>query len=427
MDGELYMSDVVRRLKALPPNTEFKTFRFELKSVDEEQGIIKGYLSTFGNVDSQDDCVIKGAFKKTIADAKARMAKGRKYLWPILWMHDPEQPLGGYIDAEEDDHGLLVTAQLDISTNTFGIPKNPQAVLVFSGFKTGYIDEQSMGYNAIAKEYVGRVRNLKECRIVEGSAVTMNFAANDQAITPASGVKTGSQEKEKSMQQTKDFNDHYREQRISDWIGSDFYNLIAALRQSSIDIFSIGDTPEPDAVNTVLNDGEANKVGFITAYKNWIQMGIDLDVSNYLNEQSQSDNVLYQLMTRSTPYMDAKAGRAISQENAAKLGAMMEQCKDMATKHAAMMEQHKAMMLQHKSMMEQANSVADDLSNVIGRQAYADNDDAGQQAGNDEQGGGSKSRRGPDTAPPSRDEQEPSFEGQLAAELAARVQRKKVA
>ncbi len=299
--------------------------------------------------------------------------------------------------------------------------------MVFSGYKMGYIDEFSMGYQALQYDHTKidnhMVRDLKECCLWEGSAVTSLQAINPEA--EVTQVKTASKELS-LMKEKKDFNDHYREQRISDWIGSDFYNLISALRQSSIDIFNIGDTPEPDAVNTVLNDGQANKIGFISAYKMWVQEGIDLDVSNYLNEQSQSDHVLYQLMTRNISYMDTKAGRAISQENAEKLGAMADQCKDMVAKHGAMMEQHKAMMLQHKSMMEQAQNVADDLSNVIGRPAYADGDDAGQQAAANDEQGGSKSRRGPDTAPPPRDEQ-PSFEEQLAAELAARVQRRSAA
>lgn len=174
----------------LPPKTEFKTLPFEVKSIDEDQGIITGYLSTFGNVDSGNDRVLKGAFKKTILEAKSRMENGRRYLWPCLWMHSPEHPIGGYIDAVEDDHGLLTTLQLDISTNAQGIPHNPLAVMVFSGYKSGYVSEQSMGYNAIQKDYESGVRNLKECRIVEGSAVTYNFAMNPEAIVEATGVKS---------------------------------------------------------------------------------------------------------------------------------------------------------------------------------------------------------------------------------------------
>jgi HK97 family phage prohead protease len=169
---------------------EYKSFRFRVKSVDEDQGRITGYLSTFGNVDLQKDRVVAGAFKKTLTEAYARKANGRAYLFAILWMHDPEQPIGGFIEAQEDSEGLLVTAQLDISTNAAGFPNNPIATMVFSGFKAGYIDEMSMGYLAIQKEYEAGVRNLKEVALLEGSAITMLMAANPEALVPASGVKS---------------------------------------------------------------------------------------------------------------------------------------------------------------------------------------------------------------------------------------------
>lgn len=169
---------------------EYKTFRFEVKSVDESEGTITGYLSTFGNVDLGNDRVLPGAFKKTIAEAYSRKKTGRKFLMPLLWMHDPEQPIGGFTDASEDAQGLLCTAQLDISVNSAGIPNNPIATRIFSGFKMGYIDELSIGYIAIQKSYDKQgIRDLKECALIEGSSVTMNFAMNPDALVPASGVK----------------------------------------------------------------------------------------------------------------------------------------------------------------------------------------------------------------------------------------------
>ncbi|OLD63444.1 MAG: hypothetical protein AUF65_02270 [Chloroflexi bacterium 13_1_20CM_50_12] len=173
----------------LPRTVEFKTFHFELKSVDEDRGIVTGYLSTFDNVDEQNDRVSRGAFKKTIQEAKTRKAGGRRFLYPMLWMHDPNEPIGGVDDAVEDEHGLLITARLDISTNAQGIPNNQKATMVFSGFKSGYVDELSMGYHPIQKAYENGVRNLKECRLIESSAVTMLFAANPEALVSSSGVK----------------------------------------------------------------------------------------------------------------------------------------------------------------------------------------------------------------------------------------------
>jgi HK97 family phage prohead protease len=109
-------------------------------------------------------------------------------IWPMLWFHNPEEPIGKVIDAQEDEKGLLITAQLDISMtgNEFN---NPKAAMVFSGFKSSYISEFSMGYIAIQKDYDKQgVRNLKECAIVEASACTALFAANPESIV--TGVKS---------------------------------------------------------------------------------------------------------------------------------------------------------------------------------------------------------------------------------------------
>jgi HK97 family phage prohead protease len=169
---------------------ETKNFPFQLKSINEDEGTVTGHLSTFGNVDLQKDRVLPGAFKKTLADGYRRKQNGRKFLMPDLWMHDPNQPTGGTIEAQEDIEGLLVTMQYDITVNAAGFPNNPIATMVFSGHKMGYIDELSMGYVAIQKEFDGGVRNLKEVQLIECSAVTMLFAANPEALVPASGVKS---------------------------------------------------------------------------------------------------------------------------------------------------------------------------------------------------------------------------------------------
>jgi phage head maturation protease len=49
---------------------EYLICPFEVKADASNAGIITGYGSTFGNVDSYGDTVAKGAFKKTISDAK---------------------------------------------------------------------------------------------------------------------------------------------------------------------------------------------------------------------------------------------------------------------------------------------------------------------------------------------------------------------
>jgi HK97 family phage prohead protease len=303
--------------QALGPGLEWKV-------VDADQGIIKGYLAVFNNIDSYKDRIRPGAFKKTIADAIQRKdTRGKKYLWPLLWMHDPEKPIGGFIDATEDKIGLLVTAQLDISG------MNPLALSVFSGFKAGYIDELSIGYKALQKSYDGDgVRDLLEIQNFEGSAVTMNFAANE--LAQVTSVKTQG----KKRMDRKDFNDHYRQQCIQDWMYGDFQNLVQALQASIMDIFAIGDEPQADVVNTILNgagDGAAdtgNTIGFIDALKMYVQKGIALNVSNYMQQNGGNG---YGYMFRPGD-LSSKTGAVVSQQNSQRLQGhinTIEQVKDM--------------------------------------------------------------------------------------------------
>ncbi|BCL83181.1 hypothetical protein ccbrp13_56460 [Ktedonobacteria bacterium brp13] len=252
---------------------EYKTFSFQLKSFNEDEGTITGYLSTFGNVDLQKDRVVRGAFKKTIQEAYSRKQNGRKYLFAMLWMHDPEQPIGGFTEAEETPEGLLVTAELDISTNAAGIPNNPKATMVFSGFKCGYVDEMSMGYLPIQKEFEGGIRNLKECALLEGSGVTMLFAANPEALVPASGVKNMAG----TQPQRKDFNDVHQAGKASDCL-EDWGDLLNDLTQAMFQIFGMSDSPEPDMADCLKQFGDA-----LTS--EWLPKAIESDLGQYLNDR----------------------------------------------------------------------------------------------------------------------------------------------
>lgn len=146
----------------------------ELKTVDGERGIFEGYLSVFGNIDSYKDIVEPGAFSKTINDARG---KGGKYLFPLLWQHDPRDPIGGFLEMREDAKGLYVQAQLDLST------QNGQRA--YSGLNMGYLDGLSIGYDTIKHKFVGEIRHLQEVRMWEGSVVT--FPANND--TRVSNIK----------------------------------------------------------------------------------------------------------------------------------------------------------------------------------------------------------------------------------------------
>ena len=134
----------------------------ELIDADEKAGIIKGYGSYFGNKDSDNDVIMKGAYKKTIAENGDRV----KY----LYQHDMNQPIGKMVELYEDEKGLVFTAE---------IAKTQLGMDVVELMKTGVITENSVGIMPIQKQNKENYREITEVKLYEVSAVTL--AANDQA------------------------------------------------------------------------------------------------------------------------------------------------------------------------------------------------------------------------------------------------------
>jgi Escherichia/Staphylococcus phage prohead protease len=147
-------------------NKKTRVVPFDIKAVSET-GVFEGYASTFGNKDLDNDVIVKGAFKKTIA-----LKKGK---WPILWQHNSDVPAGANISAEEDDHGLKVNGQLFLNMTSgkeaYEWVKGALAAELPVGL--------SIGYRVVEKAVENGVRLLKEIALVEYSIVT--FPANELA------------------------------------------------------------------------------------------------------------------------------------------------------------------------------------------------------------------------------------------------------
>jgi|TARA_R100000149_G_C5875529_1_gene139333 HK97 family phage prohead protease len=135
-----------------------------IADIDEKAGIVKGYGSIFGNKDSDDDIIEKGAYRKTLQENGKRI----KY----IYQHDITKPLGVMKELFEDDKGLAFTAE---------VPKTQLGKDVLELMKFGVIEENSVGIMPIVKEYDDQkqVRYLKEVKLYEVSAVTL--AANNEA------------------------------------------------------------------------------------------------------------------------------------------------------------------------------------------------------------------------------------------------------
>jgi HK97 family phage prohead protease len=357
---------------------EYKTVAFLVKSVDQDLGIVTGLASPVQNVDLQKDQVEPGAYKKTLAEAQSRMTSGRRFMYATLWMHDPMQPTGGVVSGQETSEGLLVTMQYDISVNAAGIPNNPTATMVFSGFKVGYIDELSIGYICIQRDYDKQgVRHLKEIQLIEISGVTMLFAANPEALVPASGVKTmadktpSNDSKEKPAR--KDFNDLFQAAQASDCL-EDWGDLINTLTQAMMQIFCMGDSPQPDMAACLEQFG--------TAVNAWLEKAVECNLAGYISDSYGNANapyVPYSLRVGSD-YMarhdlpSGKVGATISNATQGKLEAHQTEMK-------TMLEAHESMVAESCKALQQKVSDLTQLWQGEGQgPAYADDKDSNEKS-----------------------------------------------
>ena len=135
----------------------------QISDIDENLGIVKGYGSVFGNKDSDNDIIEKGAYRRTIKNNGSRV----KY----LYQHDITKPIGKMKELYEDEKGLVFVAE---------VPKTTFGNEVLERMKYGVIDENSVGIMPVKKDYdEDGIRVIKEAKLYEISAVTI--AANDEA------------------------------------------------------------------------------------------------------------------------------------------------------------------------------------------------------------------------------------------------------
>lgn len=148
---------------------ETKSLALELKA--DGEGVIEGYGSIFGNVDSYGDKIEAGAFAKSIKRRKPKM----------LWQHRMDEPIGAWDEIEEDGKGLRMKGRLAMKT-----ARGSEA---FELVRMGALDGLSIGYRTIKDAMDGNTRLLKEIDLWEVSMVTM--PANERArITGAKSIET---------------------------------------------------------------------------------------------------------------------------------------------------------------------------------------------------------------------------------------------
>jgi uncharacterized protein len=137
-----------------------------IKDVDTKTGTVTGYFSIFGNVDSDGDMIMPGAFKATLNTAYKRVKH--------LNQHRSYEPLSGVkngnLVVSEDARGLFFESK--ISQTSYGKD-------VIQLYNDGVLDEHSIGYEVVKQQKAKGYNELLELRLWEGSTVT--WGANEMA------------------------------------------------------------------------------------------------------------------------------------------------------------------------------------------------------------------------------------------------------
>jgi HK97 family phage prohead protease len=130
----------------------------------EADGTVEGYASLFGEIDQARDMVMRGAFRDTLAQRGIRRI-------PMLFQHDPSEPVGIWLELREDAHGLYARGRL--------IPDVTRGRELIALIRQGAIDGLSIGFRTLKGRIdpKTRVRKLDAVELWEISIVTFPLLA----------------------------------------------------------------------------------------------------------------------------------------------------------------------------------------------------------------------------------------------------------
>lgn len=144
----------------------YKNISLQVKDMDMSKGQVQMYVSAFGNVDAHGDVMMKGAYKKTIAENIKRIVH--------LYQHRTDKLIGRPELMVEDNTGLLVTGFVsDISNGDYR-----------KMYEQELIQEHSVGFIPIIEEYNSEeeINYIKEVKLFEYSSVTWGANPNTPVV-----------------------------------------------------------------------------------------------------------------------------------------------------------------------------------------------------------------------------------------------------
>lgn len=162
---------------------ESKVFAFniqETKEIEidgEKYGVVRGYASTYGNVDRGNDKVMPGAFQKSLQ----RYIESKRPI-KMYFNHNSNEIIGGFpVEKMKDDpNGLYVEGQINL-----GVQKGREA---YALAKQGVMQDFSIGYTVDDYDMKNGIRELKQLELWEISMVGEPMNPEARIITVKSAT-----------------------------------------------------------------------------------------------------------------------------------------------------------------------------------------------------------------------------------------------
>jgi uncharacterized protein len=132
---------------------------FAPRATIDADGTVEGYASLFGELDQARDMMMRGAFAETLSVRGIRRV-------PMLFQHNPSEPVGIWLELREDHRGLFARGRL--------IPEVARGRELLSLLRAGAIDGLSIGFRT-SKARIDprtRIRRIYALDLWEISIVT---------------------------------------------------------------------------------------------------------------------------------------------------------------------------------------------------------------------------------------------------------------
>ena len=154
---------------------EFKQLSYNLKELDEAQGIVMAYANAYNNEDSDKDISAFGSFEKTVKENFKRIR--------VLKDHDPKMMIGVPLMIDTDDtYGLMTTTKFNMDKQ-MGRDMFTDVKLMYDN---GLNAELSIGYNVMQRDQKN-TNIITEYKLREYSFLS-SWAANE--LSTVQGMKS---------------------------------------------------------------------------------------------------------------------------------------------------------------------------------------------------------------------------------------------